>query len=70
MKQPLGEPDFSGQSKIICYTEGNPSALLITNKMNRRTTKAMQFATAELALAWCRANLAMMIYLSADPARN
>ena len=58
------------QSKTIYYVEGNPVALLITNKLGRMAESKMRFATAELALAWCRKNLATLVYLSVNLQSN
>ncbi len=66
MKQPQTPPDLSGLAKIMFYTEGNPAAILVSNKFGRRTSKAMQFTTADRALAWCRKNLTVLVYLSVN----
>ena len=63
-------PDFSGQSKILFCNEGNPTAMLLTNKSGRRNQKPMNFPQAEAALAWCRSHGAVLIYLPSDLARN
>jgi len=63
-------PDFSGQSKILFVSEGNPAAVLLNNLSGKRTSKPMEFAQAEAALAWCRAHGTMMVYLPPDPAKN
>jgi len=73
MSKPSAEnqlPDFSGQSKIMFYSEGNPAAMLVTNRAGRRKSSTMTFATAEAALAWCRKHLAVMVYLPMNLARN
>ena len=56
-------PDFAGQSKIMFVNEGNPLAMLVTNKAGRRNIGHLQMATAEAALAWCRKNMTMLVYL-------
>ena len=57
-------PDLSGQSKIMFFNEGNSlPAMLVTNKSGRRKVRSLEMATAEAALAWCRANLAMLVYM-------
>ena len=73
MKQPhdgFTPPDFAGQTKIMFVNEGNPSAMLVTNKAGRRKIGGMTMPTAEAALAWCRSNGAMMVYLPLNPAAN
>lgn len=60
-------PDFSGQSKILFVTEGNPIALLLTHLAGRRRSSPMKFPRAEAALAWCRRKGVMMLYC---PERN
>jgi hypothetical protein len=73
MKSPHGgftPPDFSGQTKTMFYSEGNPAATLVTNRAGRRSVKSFEFPQAEAALAWCRAHGAMLIYLPPDPSRN
>ena len=45
------------------FNEGNPVAMLVTVKAGRRKVGKMKMATAEAALAWCRANLAMLVYM-------
>ena len=51
-------------------SEGNPTTLLVTNTAGRRRKTEKQFATAEIALAWCRANLVMLVYLPVALERN
>lgn len=63
-------PDFSGQSKIMFYSEGNPAAMLVTNRAGRRKCTAMDFPTAEAALGWCRKHLAVLVYMPVNLARN
>ena len=73
MSKPSAEnqlPDFSGQSKIMFYSEGNPAAMLVTNRAGRRKSSTMTFATAEAALAWCRHSGAMMVYCPVALDRN
>jgi hypothetical protein len=60
-------PDFSGQSKILFLNEGNPVALLLTNRSGKRRTAKMTFAEAVAAFNWCRASGAMMVYCPALP---
>ena len=63
-------PDFSGQTKILFFNEGNPVALLVTNRAGRRKATARPFATAEAALGWCRANSAVLVYAPVALERN
>jgi len=67
-KNPL--PEFPGQSKIMFYTEGNPLALLMTSKAGRRNVGNMRMPTAEAALAWCRKNMFMLVYMPYAVERN
>ena len=64
-KPPQGftPPDFSGQTKIMFVNEGNPAAMVMTNRGGRRNVGAMQIGTAEAVLAWCRKNGVMLVYL-------
>jgi hypothetical protein len=73
MKSPHGGftlPDFAGQTQILLITEGNPSALLVTNRAGKRRTTSKTFAQAADALAWCRAAGAMLVYCPAAHGRN
>jgi len=63
-------PDFSGQSKIMFYTEGNPAALLLENKAGQRATSGMNFPTAEAALGWCRQSGVMLVYCPVNLSAN
>jgi len=44
------------------YCEGNPAAILVTNRTGRRRQAMMQFPTAELALEWCRRHSTTFVY--------
>ena len=73
MKSPHGgftPPDFSGQSKILFFNEGNPVAVLLTRIAGKHKTKPMKFPQAEAALAWCRDSGAMMVYCPVALSRN
>lgn len=63
-------PDFSGQTRIMFFNEGNPVAMLVTKKAGRRNVGGLKFATAEQALAWCRENSTMMVYCPVNLAGN
>ncbi len=63
-------PDFTGQTKILFCNEGNPVAMLLTNKAGRRRQTFKQFPQAEAALAWCRSSGVMMIYCPVALDRN
>lgn len=52
------------------YSEGNPAAMLVTNRAGRRKCTAMDFPTAEAALGWCRKHLAVLVYMPVNLARN
>lgn len=52
------------------YKEGNTTALLVTNRLGRRSAKAMPFPKAETALAWCRSNGSMLVYTPLARNRN
>lgn len=51
------------------YTEGDPAAILVTNRKGRRREQAIRMDTAEAALAYCRAHAAALLYLP-NPHRN
>jgi hypothetical protein len=63
-------PDFSGQSKILLVNEGNPVALLVTNRAGKHRTTTKTFPQAEAALAWCRTSGTMMVYCPLALERN
>ena len=63
-------PSFAGQSKILFCNEGNPVAMLVSNKAGRRRLRAMNFPQAEAALAWCRSHEAVLVYFAINPASN
>ena len=63
-------PDFSGQTKTMFYNEGNPAALLVTNKAGRHVPSMMNFLKAEAALDWCRQHACAFVYLPVDLAKN
>ena len=63
-------PDFSGQSKIMFYNEGNPAAMLVMNKGGRRQISTMEFPKAEVALAWCRQRGVILVYIPVNLDRN
>ena len=63
-------PELAGISKIIFMTEGNPTALMITNRAGQRSQTALAFATAEAALGYCRDHSAMLVYCPVDLDRN
>ena len=73
MKQPNDQftvPDFSRTAKIMFITEGNTAAMVVTNRGGRRKATAMEFATAEAALGWCRSHRALLVYSPANLAHN
>ena len=73
MKSPIvgnSLPDFSGQTKIFLCTEGNPIALLLTNRAGKRRTQTKTFPQAEAALAWCRHRGAVLVYCPVALKRN
>lgn len=55
-------PDFSGQTKTMFYNDGNPAALVVTNRRGRRIESTMVFPKAEAALDWCRQNESVLVY--------
>jgi len=63
-------PDFAGQSKILFCNEGNPIAMLLTNRAGRRQTAQRRFASAEAALSWCRRSSAVLVYFPVALERN
>lgn len=63
-------PDFSGQTKILFFNEGQPTAILVTNDDGARSAEPKTFTTAARALAWCRRHAIMMIYLPVNLAGN
>jgi len=71
MKQPpdsFKAPDFSGQTKILFFTEGSPTALLVTNVGRRHNVGGMKFATAFAAFSWCRRQGVAFVYFPLAPA--
>jgi hypothetical protein len=67
-KNPL--PDFSGQSKIMIVNEGSQTALLMIRKGRQRNVGRMVMPTAGAALAWCRKNGVLMVYLPVNLTLN
>jgi hypothetical protein len=62
--------NFAGQTKTMFYNEGNPAAMLVTNKAGRRRVSTMDFPAAETALAWCRHHSTTFVYCPVDLAKN
>ena len=58
------------QAKTMFYTEGNPFAALVKNLGGRHDSTMMNFKTAEGALAWCRQNGAMLVYMPVNLAHG
>lgn len=50
--------------------EGNPVAMLLVNKSGHRNFGAMKMPTAIAALAWCRTNGAVLVYLPFNADQN
>ena len=69
MQKPQNVPDFSGQTKIMFVTEGNPTAMLLTTRRGNRKLDAKSMS-AEAAFVWCRKNGVMFVYCPADPSKN
>ena len=63
-------PDFSGQSKIMFFNEGNPAAILLVNRAGTRSTSSIPFSGADAALAWCRQNGAILVHMPVALERN
>lgn len=61
--------DFFNYRKTVFYTEGQTAGILVTLRGRRRQAQSISMATAEAALAYCRANAAALLYLP-DPTRN
>ena len=59
-----------GPLKILFFSQGNPVAVLVTNRAGRRVTRSKKFGQAESALAWCRDHGAMLVYCPARPDQN
>lgn len=70
MKQPLGVPVMTGESKILFYTEGNSIALLLVHRAGRHRTRNLRFESPEKALGWARKHGLMMVYSPRVPANN
>jgi hypothetical protein len=70
MKQPLGVPVMTGESKIVFCTEGNSIALLLIHRGGRHRTRNLKFESPEQALGWCRQRSLMMVYCPRDPSAN
>jgi hypothetical protein len=63
-------PDFSGQSKILFFNEGNPVAILVTRRVGQQKAINRRFDSGEAALAWCRRNTAILVYCPVALERN
>lgn len=53
----------------LFFTEGQSVGILVENRGGRRRSQTLSLATAEAALAYCRANAAALLYLP-NPDRN
>ena len=67
---PFTPPDLSGQTKILFCSEGNPTAMLLTNTAGNHQFSPKQFPEIEAALAWCHRTATIMIYCPANAAGN
>lgn len=63
-------PDFFGQAKTMFYVEGDQEAVLITRSGNQMEDATMPVGEATAALAWCRSNATVFVYLPAPADRN
>jgi hypothetical protein len=63
-------PEFAGQSQILFFNEGNATAILVTNQAGRRSADPKRFTTPARALAWCRRQAVMMVYLPVNLSGN
>ena len=63
-------PDQVQPSKTLFYNEGRTTAVLVENKGGQHSAVDMAFSTAELALGWCRASGAMLVYCPIALERN
>ncbi|MCW5560067.1 MAG: hypothetical protein KIT22_19800, partial [Verrucomicrobiae bacterium] len=63
-------PDDPFKHRVtLFFTEGQSVGILVTNHRGRRQAQAISMATAEAALAYCRAHAAALLYLP-NPNRN
>jgi len=53
--------------QIMFYSEGQTSAVLVTNKEGIRSKTFPRFATPGRALSWCRKHRATFTYTPAAP---
>jgi hypothetical protein len=65
----MSKPLNKAYSRTMFIVEGISTAMLVTHG-RRMTSRSMQFATPEAALAWCRRHRAGLVYTPVDPARN
>lgn len=59
----MSRPQHKSYSRTVFIVEGIPSATMVTRTGRRRTESHRNFATPEAALAWCRQNHAILVYL-------
>ncbi len=63
-----GQPPV--QTKTMFYTEGNPVASLVINRLGRHTEERLSFPTGEAALGWCREHGTNLFYMPVSIAAN
>ncbi len=59
-----------GQTQTLFYTEGNPAAMLVTDRAGQMSKKEMTLATSEAALAWCKQRRVNFYWMPADVRGN
>ena len=61
-------PDFSGQTKTMFLSEGDPhAALLIETLRGGKSVEVYWFTAPDHALAWCRKHGCRFVYLPLVP---
>jgi hypothetical protein len=60
------QPAMPVQIKTMFFTEGNPTALLVTTIGRRRNKDSLVFHDAHEALSWCQSNGSNLFYTATN----
>jgi hypothetical protein len=59
----MSRPHHKSYSRTVFIVEGISTATMVTRAGRRRTESHIRFSTPEAALAWCRQNHVVLVYL-------
>lgn len=67
----MSKSQHKAYSSTVFVVEGNPLAIVVTDRAGRLSKRNRRFGTPEAALAWCRSHAARLVYSPAsDPSLN